>query len=238
MTNEEAIEKIKKLLRMKRGGTPGEIENALAMAAKIAREHDIDLAGVDPDEEKQKIGHEDEIFGLKIPLEAKHAANICVRFFNVEICITPAIRLWWMKRKGKVTFVGTAWDIQVARYVFVFLQRHFRYAWTHRQNRRLRNRDAFLFGMALGICAKLQEGKDTLTGDGLIHVGRLKLRRDYFDRLFPNSKTVKLNNDSNANDSKLAGWHEGRKTEIRSGLDKAAPARPALPPAVGQLTML
>lgn len=47
-TNKEAIlEKIKKLLRMRRGGTPGEIENALAMAAKLAEPDSINQAVIE-----------------------------------------------------------------------------------------------------------------------------------------------------------------------------------------------
>jgi hypothetical protein len=62
--NKDAIvEKIKKLLRMKRGGTPGEIENALAAAAELARKHSIDLGSINPDEEsaKERLTHLQEL---------------------------------------------------------------------------------------------------------------------------------------------------------------------------------
>jgi hypothetical protein len=244
MSKEAVIEKIKKLLRMKRGGTPGEIENALAAAAKLAREHGIDLENVNPDEQSdaQRITHATEVLGLRLPLEARFAAAIPVNFFNVQILFKQALNLWFVKKNGSITFVGTAWDCEVARYVFVFLQQHFRYSWNHRQNRRLKNREAFLHGMFLGLAAKLEAQQvQPEPGVGLIRIERaLQLRKDYLAKLCPNAKDKPLpKEDSEAWKAKRAGIEEGRKTEIRSGLkDSPVPARPALPPAAGQLTLI
>ena len=115
------IEKIKKLLRMKRGGTPGEIENALAMAAELARKHGIDLNSVNPDDESKSetITHFEEVLKLRLPLEAKFAAAILVNFFNVQICHMQGgtHREGYIKYKfnHSMIFVGTDWDIQVAQ---------------------------------------------------------------------------------------------------------------------------
>lgn len=244
MSKEAVIEKIKKLLRMKRGGTPGEIENALAAAARLAREHGINLEGVNPDEEHdaQRITHMTDALGLRIPLEAKFAAAILVNFFNVQILFKSALNRWFLKKKGTITFVGTKWDCEVARYVFVFLQRHFRYSWNHRANRRLKNREAFLNGMFLGLAAKLEaQQPEPAVGEGLIRVEKaLQMRKDYLAKLCPQAKDQNLpGNDSDAWAAKLAGVDAGKKTEIRSGLNGApAAARPALPPAMGQLEMI
>lgn len=238
MNADPIIEKIKKLLRMKRGGTPGEIENALAMAAKLARQHGIDLNSINPDEASpQTITHETDIMNLRIPLEARLAANVLVNFFNVKICVHEGIcSPRYVPVKAKITFVGTTWDIHVARYVFVFLQRHFRYAWNHRKNKRLRNRSAFLHGMYWGLSTKLQDQQPEVeTEQALVLADR---KKDYLARLFPDSKPQHLDHDSEADASKYAGIIAGRETEIRSGLDKAAPARPALPPPVGQIALL
>jgi len=244
MSKEDVIEKIKKLLRMKRGGTPGEIENALAAAAKLAREHDIDLENVNPDEQSdaQRITHVEDVLGLRLPLEARFAAAILVNFFNVQILFKQALNRWFIKKNGSITFVGTAWDCDVARYVFIFLQRHFRYSWNHRQNRRLKNREAFLHGMFLGLAVKLEaQQPEPEIGQGLIRIERsVQLRKDYLAKLCPNAKNQNLpGDDSEAWRSKCAGIEEGRKTEIRSGLNSAsAPVRTALPPPAGQLTLI
>jgi hypothetical protein len=74
MTRDEALDKIRKLLRMKRGGTPAEVETALAMAAEIARKHGIDLSGVDPDHEPdQPIGHIDTVTSAPMGVQIRRA---------------------------------------------------------------------------------------------------------------------------------------------------------------------
>lgn len=86
MTKDEAIEKIKKLLRMQRGGTPGEVENALRLAQEIADKHSVDLNGVDPDAEAQRpISHESIIHGARVQFECKYAALIVRAFFHVPV---------------------------------------------------------------------------------------------------------------------------------------------------------
>lgn len=233
MSQDAIIEKIKKLLRMQRGGTQGEIENALAMAAELARKHGIDLNLVNPDEEKSEIlTHHHEILKLRLPLEAKLAAAICVNFFNVQVCHTPGGKVkegsWTTFYNHAMTFVGTAWDIEVARYVFVFLQRHFRQSWNHRPNRRLKNREAFLHGMFKGLFAKLYEAQQKESGVGLVLVGRaLERRKNYLTQLFPEAKDQNLEaDDSDAMAARYAGWLAGRDTNIRPAVEKAPPPAP------------
>jgi hypothetical protein len=244
MTRDQVIEKIKKLLRMKRGGTQGEIENALAMAAELARKHGIDLAGVDPDAEEEKIRHETDALTSRLPLDAKLAAAILVNYFNVQVLISNRqhpTRPW--TAQYLVNYIGTTWDISVARYVFVFLQRHFRSSWTNRPNRRLQNREAFLNGMFIGLSNKLYEQrKVTSTEAGLVLVGRaVALRKAYVDKTWPNNQDFDLDpDDSDAHAARWAGLQAGRNTEIRGGVGagSAAAARPQLPPPVGQLALL
>jgi Protein of unknown function (DUF2786) len=236
MNPDPIVEKIKKLLRMKRGGSQGEIENALALAAELARKHGIDLASVDPDQESsaQRITHVEDVLKLRIPAEAKYAAAILVNFFSVAICIRSAVNRCFFKKPARMVIVGTAWDCDIARYVFIFLQRHFRHAWNRRENRRLKNREAFMHGMLLGLAAKLEAQQPK--GEGLILAANA--RKDYLAKLIPNAKDQNLTtDDSDASAAKYAGIVAGRKTEIRSGLNKTdAPQRPALPPAKLALT--
>lgn len=246
MNQDAIIEKIKKLLRMKRGGTAGEIDTALALAAELARKHGIDLNSVNPDEEKgETITHFEEVLKLRLPLEAKFAAAICVNFFNVQICHVAGGRIrkgdWTTLYNHMMVFVGTDWDITVARYVFAFLQRHFRWCWNHRKNRRLKNREAFLHGMFLGLAAKLEEARQKEVGTGLIHIDRaIQLRKDYLAKLFPNAKDTNLKpDDSDASAAKFAGVLAGRQTQIRPGLDKpATPPRAALPAPDAQMQLI
>ena len=57
MNHDAILERLKKLLRMKRGGTPDEIATALRLAQQIADEHGINLDSLNPDEEgSSKMG--------------------------------------------------------------------------------------------------------------------------------------------------------------------------------------
>lgn len=243
MNQDAIIEKIKKLLRMKRGGTQGEIENALAMAAELARKHGIDLDDVDPDAPAAKpINHIDAFTAARLQDEIKYASLVCQNFFNVTALVThvraKSPRRW---RDFQVIFIGTEWDQQIAIYIFKFLTRHFRHCWSKRLNQRLRNRSAFMNGIYQGLCQKLHEQRVVeVSGEGLLVLDRREIqRRDYMKNTFGETgrKDMKATDDSSA--AKQAGWIAGRKTEIRSGLEKATEAtRPALPPIAGQLSLI
>lgn len=230
-SQQAALDKIKKLLRMRRGGTAGEIENALAMAAKLAREHGIDLDSVNPDDEQhdRPIGHSSVPYGARVPAEMNYATSIVINFFNVSVVIIQkfSARNAWVFR-GKPRFVadyiGTDWDIEVARYVFHFLVAHFRRSWRLRENRRLSNRQAYFYGMFIGICAKLRRDHEPQPqSPGLIPQDRQLARRNaYLDKLHPGSKDKNLpDEDSDATAARTAGYYDGLKTEIRPGLDRA-----------------
>ena len=82
------IEKIKKLLRMKRGGTPDEVATALRLAQELAEKHGIDLNAVNPDDDGQRekpISHNDEVLGARASWESKYAGLVVSQFFKVSV---------------------------------------------------------------------------------------------------------------------------------------------------------
>lgn len=244
MTRDQVIEKIKKLLRMKRGGTQGEIENALAMAAELARKHGINLDSVDPDAvADQPISHIDATTSARIQWECKYAALVCEQFFNVTALLRDAraesCRRW---RDFKITLIGTDHDTQIALYVYLFLTGAFRRAWNNRANRRLRDRQQFLWGMYIAICHKLEEQKQGKVNEaGLILIGRaVERRKEYQEKTFGEVSSHSAVPDSDSKAAKYAGYAAGEKTEIRPGVGagSAPAARPQLPAPVGQLALL
>src|SRR4051812_28615051 len=130
------LEKIKKLLRMKRGGTPDEVATALRLAQELAEKHGIDLTSVNPDDDSRNdrpLSHTDSILGARVQWECKYAALICHCSFHIN-----AFSRWrsgsfvqgaYVKSGYCFTFVGTEWDTQVALYVYSFLVGHFRREW-------------------------------------------------------------------------------------------------------------
>lgn len=246
MSKDAIIEKIKKLLRMKRGGTPGEIENALAAAAKLAREHCIDLSQVNPDEEAsaEKLTHLQDLLKTRLPPEAKLAGGIVTRFFNVSVIVQRygVLERGRFQKRWLVNLIGTEWDCRIAKYVFAFLQRMFRATWANRENRRLRNREAFLHGVYIGLACRLEaEASKEVTSKyaGLAIERNVALREMYIARKFPNLEKQNFKLDNSAKAATWAGAQAGQKIQIRTGLNRAeAAARPALPAPQSQPSLI
>jgi hypothetical protein len=225
MSKDIIIEKIKKLLRMKRGGTPAEVETALAIAAELARKHGIDLGGVDPDHvADQPINHIDAVTSARIGWEYKYAALVVQQFFNVTCLLratTKGTGIWDNRvTRHHITFIGADSDTTIALYVYGFLAKHFRRSWNNRTNARLRNRQAFLYGMYYGVCTKLDEARKSQVNEaGIVLIGKAVVRRDeYMKKNFGEIGEKNIVPDDDANASRVAGLLAGRETEIRSGL--------------------
>jgi len=232
---EKIIEKIKKLLRMKRGGAQAEIETALAMAAELARKYNIDIENIDPDTEPpQPIGHIDAVTSARIQWECKYAALVVQQFFNVNVLIRRADRIerrgWRYCTDFHLTFVGRKFEIEIAVYVYRFLVGSFRRAWISRENRRLQNRRAFLYGMYHGLCAKLdeQQQKQVNRAALILIFKQVKVREEYMSDRFGKIGSESAVPDCDANASKWAGYQAGRDVQIRTGLTKSGKATLAL----------
>lgn len=225
MTRDEAIEKIKKLLRMKRGGTPDEVATALRLAQDLAAKHGVDLGKVNPDEESQErpIGHKDAVHGARVQCECQYSGLVCSQFFSVNVfqSVTEDRTKYCMR------FVGTDWDTQIAIYVYHFLTGHFRREWKARRGR-CRNRQAFMWGMYLGLCRKLRERQPLpVQQPGLIPVDRQLQRRDQYISERWKIKSESCEPDTDSTLAKWRGYNAGLETEIRSAL-KGNKSREAL----------
>jgi len=246
MNKDAVIEKIKKLLRMKRGGAPGEIENALAMAAKLAREHAIDLASINPDEEssRERLTHLHALMGTRLPLEAKLAGGIITKFFNVSVIVSRVgcVEEGRFQKRWKVNLVGTEWDCEIAKYIFAFLQRAFRVVWSRRENRRLRNREAFLNGAYIGLAVRMENERacEVVSDSALLVIDRQLARREQFvEKMFPKLQNQDLNLDNSATAATYAGVHAGKNINIRPAMNQPAQTpRAALPAPEKQMALL
>lgn len=199
---------------MKRGGTPEEIATALHLAQELANKHKIDLASINPDDETDsKITQKEIILGSRIQWECKYAVLICKKFFHVEILIHRLIKL-------RIVFIGTQNDIEIARYVYAFIVRRMRASWLTKRGR-ARNRQAFLYGMFLGICSNLRENQENhQSDDGLILIKRgIAQRSSYVKKNFGNDveyKNVEPNTKSDI--ALMKGFFAGKEVIIHDGL--------------------
>jgi hypothetical protein len=214
------VEKIKKLLRMKRGGTPDEIATALRLAQELAEKHGVDLNAVNPDEERHErpIEHNEEIVGLRVSSECQYASMICDGFFKVTVFkdVNEA------RNKYVFRFVGEEWDIQIAIYVYRFLCRHFRSQWKTKRGR-CRNRKAFIWGMYLGLSQKLAERQPKVEQvPGVVKIDHALQRRTNYIDLRWKLETKSAAPADDAAKARWLGYLAGRQTEIRSGVSGKA----------------
>jgi hypothetical protein len=229
-TPDPIIEKIKKLLRMKHGGTPAEVETALALARDLAAKHNIDIAAVNPDEysEHRRIRHDDTFHFGRMPLECQLIVQILQNFFSVSVIFRPLMTAAGQKRVG-ITFVGTTWDTQVAVYVFTFLVRHFRRAWSDHRGR-LRNKQAFYTGMFYGLCAKLAESAQVdNAAAGLALFNQSAINRDrYIEQTWGKLDQREIKGKEKICAATREGYRRGLETEINRGLDGGQKQTPLL----------
>ena len=118
MTQEQAIEKIKKLLRLGRSPNRNEAMAAIGKAHELAAAQGVAIDGVDPDAEHAKITHESG--GIT---RRSHARKLChgilKRHFGVMV----------IGSSDGAIYVGPDVNIQIARHVEEFLVRHVRNEW-------------------------------------------------------------------------------------------------------------
>lgn len=220
-----AIEKIQKLLRMKRGGTQSESETAERLAEVIALKAGIDLSDVSEEDTAARlvvITH--RIMGewSKEPTEAFHAGLICRRFFN----ISTFAQVGWTEKR---IFVGTELDLDIAAYVFNCCVNEFRHAWNKRRGR-CKKRAEFIYGCYVGLFTKLKERFPKLfepahEGNALV-VSMLEKRRQYIEEHFGpmETKSVQAKNTNNA--AAARGFHAGRDIELRPGIKGGVTVKP------------
>jgi hypothetical protein len=213
----KVIDRIKKLLRMKKGGTPEEIATALRLAQSIAADHGIDLAGINPDEDERarRIGHIDA--PASRAYEQALANQVITGWFDCDTCFYEKIN--GRRVTCVVHIAGEEHAREIGRYVYVFLVRAFRRAWQTRSNRRLRNRKAFLFGMYCGVVKNLPNRPSRAERDSNALV---QSRRAYLQELHPNMKSINIKHGYAAVPAAWHGYREGLKTQIRPGVDGGA----------------
>jgi hypothetical protein len=215
---EKILDKIKKLLRMKHGGTSAEIETALSLARKLAFKHGIDLSSINPDDESQLEPIKEFVSRGKsrLQFECKYSAMIVDNFFNVRCFIRKA---WW--EGSKIVLVGTKSNIEIAWYVYGFLVEHFRHEWKTKRGR-CRNRQAFMEGMYFGICRVLNRNERE---EGLILVGDRSRINKHMEEHYSDLKSDEIKPDRESDIAGRRGYESGLKTNIRKAVTASQPVK-------------
>ena len=206
--------KIKKLLRMKRGGTQSEIDTALKLAKELAQKHGLDLGSINPDDdEKRASDYRQEVIAARLAPESRYASRIIREYFGVEVV--------FKSYEGRMAIIGRGWEVEIAVYVFRFCRAAFLRSWD-KADGRLRNRAQFIKGMYRGMCHNLDKSHKQ-SEPGLV-VSLNAVVSQFYPAL-----VEKPQRDTGKSDaSRLAGFMAGLDTHIRSGMQDGL-SRPALP---------
>ncbi len=216
----EIIEKIKKLLRLSRSSNAHEAQLAMQRALELAREHEISVEGLNPDEaaREKAVTHRDSEEHLRISYDKEYAVRICCRFFHVRAIFVKVIttRRGYPELGTKITFVGRRAELEIALYVYHFLLQHFGFCWRKHRGR-CRNRHAFVDGMFHGLYAKLAEGEPPRDAKGTELV--LRELDTYVAAVVGETTRGEFRKpDHEANAAARAGWLAGQQTNIRTPL--------------------
>ena len=150
MNRDEVIAKIKKLLRLKHGGTPFEIAKGIKLAEQLAEKHGIELASIDAslDSEARTVRHSEVKSYGRVPTEIHIACNVVKKHFDVDFIITNRVANF--RVQYVLTVIGNEIDRLLATHLTIYVARQMNRAW--RTNRgSCRNRNAFLSGFGRGI---------------------------------------------------------------------------------------
>lgn len=224
----EIVDKIRKLLRMERGGAPGEIENALRLARQLADKHNIDLASVDASEQSpfSTLTNKAVRCALK-SADDDYASFAISKFFNVDTIFKQHWDDANYEMVMDLVICGTIVDVEIAEYVFNFLRSHFKSSW-RRRNKQIKKRRAFVEGIYLGLCSKLRMENECLIEIGSPKHALVLSRKDYVRQLFPKLTTsvVESKNGNKSSAARAAGIGIGLQTNIRQPLAGNATATP------------
>lgn len=134
MTNQEALDKVAKLLRLSKSNVPAEAALAMAKAQEIIDKHKLDISSIDfESQEKQRDAEQVKDFGYEDPLEdvRVHGSSpwmlrlttIVARANGCKGIHTRYDSLGDGKPRGaKVKIVGFPSDVATTRYMYGFLK--------------------------------------------------------------------------------------------------------------------
>ncbi len=195
---------------MKNGGTLAEIETALSLAQKLAQQHGIDINSIDENEPAKEQITQDHIKLSRLQIECKYALLICKNFFYVDFVLSVGYG---------IHFIGTPTNIAIAKYVYHFLVKRFRWEWNNNRGR-LRNRQAFMDGMFQALANKLHyQMQKPSEREGLVLSNQKDQLKKYIKQSFGKTQTTKVKPDNHAATAFRHGLYAGKNININPAVE-------------------
>lgn len=134
MTNQEALDKVAKLLRLSKSNVPAEAALAMAKAQEIIDKHKLDVSSIDYEtQDKQRDAEQIKDFGYEDPMEdiRVHGSNPWILRLTTIVASANGCKGIHQRydslgdgkpRGAKVRIIGFPSDVATARYMYGFLK--------------------------------------------------------------------------------------------------------------------
>jgi hypothetical protein len=231
---EKIIDKLTKLIALSGSSNEHEANSALEKAMQIALENNIELSQLSFEEKKKETKVTQEQVGkgdARLPITHRYVADIIKKYFNVDV-ITSGSR----DTGRKIWFFGKKDDIDFAKYLNTYLSNTMMNLWYayYRQNpSKKAARESFIVGVWQGLNQKLKDNKEKMesviaenvkSGYQLMMVDNKTAIKNAIDVFFPKVRYTEGKPISNVQrDALNAGYSQGQKINVHSGLNSGSP---------------
>jgi hypothetical protein len=233
MKQHEIIEKIRKLLALAQSASLHESEAALGMANSLLLKHNLSMRDVHGNvfsfDENGKRGY------FEMAINSKNGLNPLVfwithliqNYFFVSAIVSKPQYLPADAIERNIVFVGEFHNVEVALYVYEFLERKFEDLWLQYKTESGcsdKNYDAYISGLSAGLEAKLkaQRQSENTNRKALVAINK-DLEAFVTSFITPGFKSVKgiSNDDLKSYDNGVVrkGTEAGAKINILSALN-------------------
>jgi hypothetical protein len=221
MTRDEVISKIKKLLRLKHGGTPDEIAKAMMLAQNLAEKYGVELDSVNADlnVDRHTVRHSELKRYGRIPAAVKVAAAVVKRHFDVDFIITGG-DTW--RQRFVLNIVGHDIERLLAGHLVIYLARAMGRACAAVKPR---SRNAFLLGFADGVDAAVARLRPARPTNEALALSLHGYMTQHFGKTQKHGAPITAGKASASNN---AGWRAGRNTAVNRPVHSGPSAAPQL----------
>lgn len=223
----EIIEKIQKLLSLANSSNEHEAKLAAQKATELLTKYNLSMQEVEISEREYEAVHymSDK---QRSPAEHKYIFGLLMKFFFVKVVRGRKIDPRTGRKLSVWSFFGQTHNVQIAHFVFRFLDTTFRnlYKQYHRSNLTDRNsRNSFYLGLYRGLIEQLNAGKKKVEDEtGLVVVQDPGID-DFIEQAVGKTRNVPSRAVKSIDPKAFVkGVEEGKNIRIAIGLDKAPTA--------------
>lgn len=244
--SDKVMESLRKLLRLadNEAATPGEVQNAMAAAKRLALRHNLDLASVDVTDTSDSTSKFDvrteRDFNIKAAFWRRYhswISYVLTETFGVRI-IRSTYRDGSRERCAKLFIIGETTDVEVTKVMWAWLEELYPKSFRHEVNAgrifdNAAGQNGYYRGLSAGILQtnKREEEQAAQSAQGqtlaLVLRGKADAIALHVQEHFPHLKKSKPSKTKQRNYNETAallGYHKGKKINLNQmGSGNGAP---------------